>query len=222
MFARWARHSGTLQSGPRALLADGAMYLCRAAAYAHRMQRLGYLVALGVIGGVIGWRVVVDREERDAAPTAEAAPVGVTKEPPHVEPPHVTDGPHVPDEPHDRDPSFTPRGEALDSVDDNWKPIKLAADRATELENLAMRAVYERCSKYAVFREGSRLNADVQFNKRWFSNVEVRLARPEVSHGNVLWYTVTLRNNRPVSFRATKDIAAKLCGLPGKDIEVDL
>ena len=53
-------------------------------------------------------------------------------------------------------------------------------------------------------------------------NVELRLARPEVARGNVLWYTVTLRNNRPVSLRATKEIAAQLCGLPGKDIEIDL
>lgn len=163
------------------------------------MKRLAYPPALGVIGGIIGWRVVSDRD--DAAirrPTVEAS---------------------APEVPRDHDPVFTPRGEALDTVDDNWKPVKLSAERATELENLAMHAVYDRCSQFAAFREGSRLRADVQFDKRMFSNVEIELADPAKASGNTLWYTVFFKRDRPASFKATKDIAAKLCGLHGKDIE---
>jgi hypothetical protein len=33
---------------------------------------------------------------------------------------------------------------------------------------------------------------------------------------------VFFKSGRPASFAATKEIAAKLCGLPDKDIEVEL
>lgn len=86
-----------------------------------------------------------------------------------------------------------------------------------------MRAVYARCSSHAAaFREGSRIEGDYQDYKRVFSNVAVHLAHPEKANGNVLWYQVYFDKGVPVSIAATKDIAASMCGLPGKEIEVPL
>lgn len=163
------------------------------------MKRLTYLAVLVVIGGIIGCDDAATRR-----PAVEALP------------------PPAREVPHDSAPVFTPLGKALDAVDDSWKPVKLSAERAAELENLAMHAVYDRCSQFPAFREGSRLRADIQFNKRMFSNVEIDLANPAYAGGNTLWYTVLLERDHRASFKATKDIAAKLCGLPGKDIEAGL
>jgi hypothetical protein len=81
--------------------------------------------------------------------------------------------------------------------------------------------VYDRCSRFAAFREGARLRADVQFNKRLFSNVEVDLATTKASAGHTIWYQVFFKSG-PASFAATKEITAKLCRLPDKNIEVEL
>jgi hypothetical protein len=85
-----------------------------------------------------------------------------------------------------------------------------------------MHALYDRLSAFAVFREGSTLRADYQNHEREWSNVEVHLAGPSKSDGHVLWYQVFFKDGRPASFLATKDVAARLCGLPGGYVEIDL
>jgi hypothetical protein len=121
--------------------------------------------------------------------------------------------PPVPSQPLTREPTFNPEGRANDGA---------TVEQATKIANLAMRAVYERCSSFAVFREGAALEGDYQNYKRVFSNVRVRLANAEKTRGHVLWYQVFFEGERPVSFQATKPIAAELCGLSQHEVEVAL
>jgi hypothetical protein len=108
-----------------------------------------------------------------------------------------------------------------------FKPIQTSKEGASaeeekQLGELAMRAVYDRCSKYAVFREGSTLDASSTRYPRPHVNVTVKLADPAQARGNTLWYRVYFKAKKPFSFSATKTIAAELCGLPDKDVEVPL
>jgi len=122
-----------------------------------------------------------------------------------------------PDEPAilrlDREPVFKPVQSSKEGA---------SAEKEKQLGELAMRAVYDRCSKYAVFREGSTLDASATAYPRPHFNVTVKLADPSKAMGNTLWYRVYFKNEKPFSFSATKTIAAELCGLPKKDTEVPL
>lgn len=102
-------------------------------------------------------------------------------------------------------PTFAP-GEDMDN-----KPANIAKADAAEL------AVYERCSKHAVFREGSSLDGTYvpPMGKRKFElvNVSVKLAHPEKADGNVLWYEVDFENGKPSTITGQKEISSQMCGL---------
>lgn len=93
---------------------------------------------------------------------------------------------------------------------------------------IAERAVYERCKKFFVFREGSTLTADfvpARFSGPWKSdmvNVSVKLFTPERASGNTLWYGVLLTKGKPSKIWAVKDVSANLCALPADEQAVDL
>jgi len=90
--------------------------------------------------------------------------------------------------------------------------------------NVAMRAVYDYCAKFAAFRGGATLEGEYRprTDSRSFANVRVRLASSETGNGNVLTYQVQFAGGAPNTFSATKPVAAELCGLAGRDVEVAL
>lgn len=88
-----------------------------------------------------------------------------------------------------------------------------------------MHAVYERCSKFAAFREGSALEADYvpEMGKyKAMSNVSVELADPSKAQGNTLWYQVTFANGKPSTVAANKRVSAQLCGFERPDMALPL
>lgn len=89
------------------------------------------------------------------------------------------------------------------------------------IEDAAQRAVYERCSRFAVWREGSTLDGTYTFRRAGAPevvNVSVKLARYEtVANGNTLWYRVDFVGGKPSTIRAMKDVSAQLCGLDAPD-----
>lgn len=105
----------------------------------------------------------------------------------------------------ERPPIFTNR--------EDKEPAKQRTERA-------MHAVYEQCrANHHAIREGSRVEGShVDRFGRFHELVDVKidLARPEAANGNTLWFQVDLTANPP-TVAATKDIAARLCGLPGKE-----
>lgn len=109
-------------------------------------------------------------------------------------------------------PVFLPDGRPRDGA---------TAEQATKIANLAMRAVYDWLSKIKAFPQVATLEADYQNYERVFSNVGVHVADLDDTQGNVLWYQAFFERERPVTFKATKTIAAELAGLPGKEIEVE-
>lgn len=92
-------------------------------------------------------------------------------------------------------------------------------DKARAREQTAMRAVYDLCSRFAVWREGTKLSANfVEPNGKYrygFANVDVHLAREDqVANGNMLPYRIDFdKRGEAVAIMAWKDIAAELCGI---------
>lgn len=95
--------------------------------------------------------------------------------------------------------------------------------REDELAAVAMRAVYTRCSKFHVFREGSRLDATNVFRESKKTpdrvNVEVKLARPERASGHTLFYMVTFdKAGKAAIITPVKQISADMCDLGKADV----
>lgn len=152
------------------------------------MKRLLYLVAVGTALGILGASVIKDRDAREAerARSADAAERPPTPSPPRAE----------------REPRFV-FAEGLD------KPRRAKAE-------LALQAIYDRCSKYAVFREGAQLEAaHVPFGGKGEDDVvaaSVKLPDAARTRGNTLWYQVWFVDGWPSTMVALKPISAELCG----------
>lgn len=167
-----------------------------------------------VIAGfiVVGILAIVGATKEDKSPEVTADQLDRAKR--ENEAVHATQArpPAEPASPVAAEPSFSPQGD----------------EQTIDRENAAMMAVYERCSKFAVWREGTLIKSSYAspWKKRKYGwvNVEARLARmATVAEGNVLWYQVTLdKKGKPVTISATKEIAARLCGLEAHEVEYKL
>jgi len=100
--------------------------------------------------------------------------------------------------------------------------------RDAALVSAAMKLVYTRCSSFAhAFREGANLEGNTVFKSEATDpdrvNVRVKLDHSDAAEGNLLPYMVTFdERGTPSKLQATKDIAAKLCELPGRYVDLDL
>lgn len=152
-------------------------------------KRLLYLIAVGTVLGVFGASIMKDRDAREVAERG-AQRAEHTAAPPaaHME----------------KEPMFI-------------FPEGLEKKRRSMAE-AALTAVYDRCSRYAVFREGSRLEAEHvpsgDEGPEGDDVVAVSVKVPDMARtrGNTLWYQVWFVGGRPTTMLALKPISAELCG----------
>lgn len=124
------------------------------------------------------------------------------------DPPAIANDPPPPIE---RDPVYIVNG--IDEIDGSAQ-----RNRSTYAVNVAMRAVYDLCSKYFAFREGSTVKGNYVFpdegDREQMVNVSVDLARPEKAGGDTLWYEVDLDlAGKPLRVKPQKRISADMCEL---------
>jgi hypothetical protein len=120
----------------------------------------------------------------------------------------------VPPVPTERDPAYSAHG--IDKIDG-----AAVERRSGEAIGAATHAVYDLCSKYFAFREGSKIDGTYVFpdpgDREQIVNVSVELAHPEKAGGDTLWYEVYLDlKGKPLRVAPQKRISAEMCGLePG-------
>lgn len=106
-----------------------------------------------------------------------------------------------------------------------YRTIEADSEHDRQIEDVAMRAVYDRCSKHYVFREGSTLEGIAVAGRKHgeIVNVSVRLADPSKAAGNTLWYQIGLdRKGVPKTITANKQISAQMCGMSSSEMPIDL
>lgn len=100
--------------------------------------------------------------------------------------------------------------------------------KESRLEDIAMRRVYERCaSRHGVFREADTMEGNIVFRGSfpWERvNVFVKVTNTSATDGHsTLPFMITFDGTgAPQTIQATKDIAAKLCGLGASHTDYSL
>lgn len=124
--------------------------------------------------------------------------------------------------PPEREPTFV-----AESADSSVYASEKERTAGTELESIAMRTVFARCSHLPAWRGGPSLRGTLVWkgkSKVERVNVGVELVDKEQrAQGHTLWYMVTFDAKKaPAMIQAKKEISAILCGLVEPDVDYPL